>query len=425
MFVNKSHALAYSLHTVRTAWLAKNYPAEYMTATMNSYVGGSSGSDRIKAYIVACKEKQIDVLPPSINHSRANFSTDGKSIRFGFAGLRGMGSSSALVIEERDEHGEFSNYSDFLYRMGRYRRLDKRMLEALIYAGVLDEYPGSRQAKLSAMPATLEYIKSAKTIGKQQYTLFDVLDTVTGSEKSERKYLQFAYDEKVPEMDKQLLLAKENEYAGFYITGHPLDEYASVLNERDITHIANIVSPVDEDEELEEVSARSYRKKEYFNVAGVVRDFEVKYTKDGKKFFTFTIEDQTGSLKMVYFNRGGDAGAEEMIYNGSLLYCRCGVKRDDFGVSAEVYELTRISSYIALIQAKTVRILLNGEEGDAGRYEDGMKVLENMRRGSAWVVFEDTQSNTSTSFPRKLKLSLQGYIDLQRIFGKNNVLTEF
>lgn len=228
---NKSHAVAYSMHTVRTAWLARYYFPEYMTAVLNANI---KKADEIRGYISVCKQHDLAVLPPSINESESNFSTNGETIRFGLGGLKNVGSVSSSIINERNSNGKYVNYKEFIYRMVN-SKLNSRALESLIYAGCLDEVDlSTRQAKINALENTTKLLSDLRKVSSNRYTLFNIC----GGNPS--NYLNLDIMNSV-EMDKKDLLFHENEVAGFYMSGHPMDEYKDLLSKSTVKKIFNIV----------------------------------------------------------------------------------------------------------------------------------------------------------------------------------------
>ena len=131
---NKSHAAAYAVVAYRTAYLKYFYPKEFLAGILNDRI---DKIEEISKYIAYMKEKNIEVLPPDINKSKAIFSVQGNGLRFGLGALRGVGQAPIEgVINERNEHGEFKDFADFALRCAKY--VNKRIVESLIYAGAFD-----------------------------------------------------------------------------------------------------------------------------------------------------------------------------------------------------------------------------------------------------------------------------------------------
>lgn len=274
---NKSHAGGYAEISIRTAWLAFYYPTEYMCATLNSFI---TKSDKIKTYISVCKKKNIEVLPPHVNVSRQAFTVDEEAIRFGLMGIKNMGKTSTLIIAERDERGEFLSFQDFAERMSKFQKVDKGVLEALVYSGAVDNFPGTRKAKILTIPRILGVAKVEKKVyNSPQISLFE-----WATEEKKQDIVDKLNDDKrvdipdIPEFDKRYKLEKENEYAGFYVTEHPLDDYSPLLTKEGVYEVG-LITPSD-DSETDEENENSYSLDgEKIKIAGIVKDVKTYYTK--------------------------------------------------------------------------------------------------------------------------------------------------
>jgi DNA polymerase-3 subunit alpha len=411
--VNKSHAVAYSMHSARTAWLSYYYPVEYMAATMNSYIGSSNGSDRIRSYIVACKKRGIDILRPSINFSQAKFTPEKGNIRFGLGSLRNMGAGSEMIIRERNARGEFKSYGDFLYRMGSYERIDKRMLQSLIYAGVLDDYEGTRQDKINAMEQTLKYIKKVKGLGNEQTSIFDVLDELNGTTNCERDFLSLNIPVTGMEMPKQELLSNEHMYAGFFISGHPLDEYEKDLAWAGTRNIGDLIG-TDEDGEQHDVPRYTVR------VAGVVRDLKKRISqKSNRAFYTFSIEDTTGTLKAVDFNKEGSDEKDEILQEGNVIMADGRLKEDNFGIQLTCNSVTSISSIQGLSNELEYCVEFTGTTEEKNSQLHEVKNFFKRRKGTQSVY--SVKNGKQHVVVSNVYVGIEGIMFLQNIFGKHSV----
>lgn len=293
---NKSHAVGYSLISVMNAYLACYYPVETMCEILNSY----KNADRIKQFIGVCKTRGIKVLSPDVNASGTVFTVEGDCIRFGFAGLKNMGKSGMLIIEERNQRGMFKSLFDFVQRMALYQKIDKRMIEALIYSGTLDCFEGTRKEKLAILDILLGIASSTKELKKERMVpLFNALAF------QPTKQLLIT-SKPLGEIDFQTKLLREKEYTGFYVTGHPIDQYQSVLSRLNIDDLHKINVFLEEENETvisegEEVVKK--RKNTKTSLVGAVQEIEMFITKRGEQMASFEIEDETGSIKAVMFPR--------------------------------------------------------------------------------------------------------------------------
>lgn len=292
---NKSHAAGYAYVSAITAYLNFYYPVETMTATLNSF---KNKADRIKQFIGVCKARGIEVLPPNVNSSKTDFTVEDGKIRFGFSGLRNMGKSGQFIIEEREQRGEFKSLFDFVQRMALNQKVDKRMMESLIYSGSLDEFEGTRKEKLFLLDSLLGIATVTKELKKERMT--SILSTLTFVP-IQQHILQAP---PVGELEFSTKMMKEKEYTGFYVTGHPIDQYLPKLSKVHINGLNKIHAFVSEEEEVirsdGEVVERQ-KKEMDTRLVGVVQEMELFLTRKGEQMASFEIEDETGVIKAVMF----------------------------------------------------------------------------------------------------------------------------
>lgn len=259
---NKAHAASYGYVAYKTAYMKANFPATYMAAVLT---GAYGDVDEIGQYIAECSRMGIDVLPPDVNESFGNFSVikgsglDAKGepmkdkIRFGLYSIKNFGEGIAnVIIEERTKNGKFKTLEDFLNRI-KDKNLNKKSLEALIKSGAMDEY-GDRGVMLTNLPDLLEYNKEQQSLAQNQDSLFGSLlgaeaTSASGAASWEKgtKYgphLRLREEGKATQAEK---LGWEKELLGLYVSGHPLDKYANILQKREM-NIAKAKEVILEDE---------------------------------------------------------------------------------------------------------------------------------------------------------------------------------
>ena len=178
---NKSHAAAYAVVSYQTAFLKYYYPVEYMAALMTSVIENPS---KVAAYIYACRQMNIKILPPDINRGYADFSVDEGNIRYGLAAIKSIGKPVIqTIVEERKEYGEFKNLEDFISRMSTREALNKRAIENFIKAGALDCLGGTRKQFMSIYIQIVDHVNQEKKYSMTgQMSLFDL---VSEEEKSD------------------------------------------------------------------------------------------------------------------------------------------------------------------------------------------------------------------------------------------------
>lgn len=281
---NRSHSAAYSVVAYQTAYLKANYPAEYMASVLTHNM---SNIDKISFFMEECKKMGIDVLGPDINESNTFFDVNrsGK-IRFGLGAIKGTGDAAVdSIIQERNTHGAFSNIFEFAKRVN-LRAVNKKTFEALAYAGAFDSLGDLHRAQYFFSPENenINLIEKAIKYGNNykaeqetsQASLFG------GSAAVEMPLPKVPACEPWSDIEK---LKYEKEVVGFYISGHPLDQYKLELENFCTCQV---------DQYLD------YKGKD-INVAGIVSKTTVRQTKTGKTFALFSIEDYSGSIDMALF----------------------------------------------------------------------------------------------------------------------------
>lgn len=336
---NKSHAGGYAEIAIRTAYLSYHYPNEWMAATLNSFI---TNSDRIKKYMEVCNRKGISVLPPDVNKSREFFTVDGNAILFGLKGVKNLGKITEKIIEERDQRGQFKDFQDFAERMAVYHKVDKRVLEALVYSGTVDRFAGTRNAKLAMIPLILD----SASIEKKNHQVGQ-LDLLSLEEFQDFKKVETP---DIPEMGNQFMLKKEKEFAGFYITDHPVNEYKSFLETQNISLIgelfeeteADAISDVEVEEEavVTEENINSFVGK-VVCVAGVLNEIEMKTS----NFYVFQIDDPSGTIRATIFSDFIEDNQSTMVED-RVVIVRGVLGYNDFGYQLNVDKIEDVKELI-------------------------------------------------------------------------------
>lgn len=273
---NKSHSAAYALVAWQTAYLKAHYPAEFMAAMLTSIMD----TPKVATYIELCRRMGIKILPPDINASSAYFSVDGAAIRFGLAAVRNVGETAIEnVARIREDGGPFSSLSDFCRRVDM-RVVNRRVIESLIKCGAFDSFGAKRSQLLAVLPQTImEAAQQQKDAVSGQMGLFS-------DETIEETGMMQLPD--IPEVPKAELLNWEKEATGFYITGHPLDQYASKLE--NLPRIGSL-------------QPDAVRDKQVVRIGGMLTEAKRITTKKGDTMCFATVEDFTDSVEVTVFPR--------------------------------------------------------------------------------------------------------------------------
>ena len=292
---NKSHAAAYSLVAYRTAYLKAHYPPEFMAAAMTNEM---DNTDKLSKVLEEAQSMGLEVLPPSINRSQAHFTVEEDEegeyrVRFGLAAIKNAGEKAIdALIDAREEHGPFDSIFDLTKNVD-LGTVNKRTLEALAQAGALDDLEGHRAQLVEIMDTAVRYgqkVQHDRAAG--QNSLFGNGDA--GTE---------AMQPGLPDVEtwaKSKRLKAEHEVLGFYVSGHPLDEFRA---EADAFATAHFGEPEQLEQVIEQAAGGDGRSRGPVRTfCGIITDVDRNTTKSGKPIAFAKIEDFTGQGEMVVFS---------------------------------------------------------------------------------------------------------------------------
>ncbi len=277
---NKSHSAAYAVIAYQTAYLKAHYPVEFMAALLSCEM---ENTDKVVKHIVECRERGIEVLPPDINSSTRGFTVDGNKIRFGLAAVKNVGINAIdSIITVRLEQGTFIALLDFCKKVD-LRKVNKKVLESLIKCGSFDSLNVKRSQLLAVLEEVVEKAQSfQKDIANSQLSIFTSLNEQAPD--GEIDSIQYP---DIPELEKQEMLSFEKECLGFYITGHPLDNYLDTLRKFATIDALEVNATEEESEVI---------------IGGVVRSIKEIKTKKGDIMAFVTLEDLTGFVELTVFS---------------------------------------------------------------------------------------------------------------------------
>ncbi|MGQ0529479.1 MAG: DNA polymerase III subunit alpha [Panacagrimonas sp.] len=216
---NKSHAAAYALVSYQTAWLKTHYPAEFMAAVMSCDM---DHTETVVAMLAECRRMKLEVLPPDINRGQFRFTVPRPDqIIYGLGAIKGVGEAAlAGIIAERQDRGPFRDLFDFCHRID-LKKANKRVLEALIYSGALDGFGLNRASLIKNLPKALAMAEAAShSASSGQNDMFGMGTTEVARVEAEV----------APELSQAERLEFERQTLGFYLSGHPIEAYADVID---------------------------------------------------------------------------------------------------------------------------------------------------------------------------------------------------
>ena len=301
---NKAHAVSYAIVAYRTAYMKRHWPREYMAALITSVLQDSA---KVAEYIAECRESGIRLLPPDVNESEADFTVVGGDLRFGMAAVKNVGRGFvSRLVAERERNGRFSALDEFCRRMYG-QDLNRRAIESLIRAGAFDSLGHSRRALLQALEGVLDAVSSAgrKNVAGQM-DFFDL-----GGEAEPAAGMRLP---DVAEFPPDELMRMEREMTGLYLSGHPMDAYRERANRLGAVSIGQILSDFSA-----EGGPRRFADGQNVLVAGIVGAHRTRATRNNSMMAYVTLEDDSGSLELVVFQRALDSGGGYIRDNAALL----------------------------------------------------------------------------------------------------------
>lgn len=295
---NKSHSVAYSVVAYRTAYLKYYYPVEFMAAQITSFMGRMS---QVSLYVEECKRLGIEILPPDINKSFKKFTVEDGKIRFGLKAIKNVGENFIdAVVEAREKGGDFKDLSDLVKRVAEINpsAINKRALEYLIKCGGVDCFEGNRAQYLAIHEKTVDNALGVlKNNVSGQFSLFE-----SNSLKEELPNIK--------DFNSKVKLEFEKEILGIYVSGHPLDDYASLINRLTTTNSSLII---------EEYNINSNLNIRNLKIAGIIKNKRNLITKNKKMMAFATLEDLLGAMDLVVFPNVYEKYSDILVENNVVL----------------------------------------------------------------------------------------------------------
>jgi DNA polymerase-3 subunit alpha len=301
---NKSHSAAYAVVAYQTAWLKANHPVEFLAASLSNEL---ANTDKIQIFINECKHMGIAVLPPDINGSGVRFSVDNGKIRFGLAAIKNVGEVAVQsIIEIRKEDGPFQSFADFCDRIDT-RVVNRKVIECLVKCGAFDSLGETRKQVFDAIEYEMNRASSvARDRERGQAALFDVEPV--------HARRQAASKGSAEEWPQSEMLAYEKELLGFYVSGHPLSKYESVLRRYELASTAQLA-------QLQEGQAT--------RLGGIISKMQVRFTKQNKSMAILTVEDLDGAAEVVVFPDAYARCAQHLKVDAPIFICGSVTLKED------------------------------------------------------------------------------------------------
>ncbi len=355
---NKSHSAAYALVSYQTLWLKAHYPAAFMAAVLSADM---DNTDKVVTLIDECRTMRLEVRPPTVNASEWQFTiADDRALIYGLGAIKGVGEGAILALQEaRQAGGPFRDLWDFCRRID-LQKMNRRVLEALVRSGALDELGANRATLMQHLPLAIRLAEQHKVSHSSgQVDLFGLLEeTATGPDP------QLA-GQVWGEWEEEERLQGEKETLGLYLTGHPVNRFEPELN----ALMGNRLNVL-----LSTPKGRGDREKR--TVAGLVVGVRHGKTPRGR-MASLVLDDRTGRLEVTVFSELYDQ-FRDLLAVDRLLVIAGTLNFDEF---RDAWSL-RASEVQTLEQAREKaadHLLLNLDLGAAKRHKKGTEILQQLR----------------------------------------------
>ena len=394
---NKSHSAAYAILVMRTAYLKAYYPHEYMAAVLSSYMGNA---DKLIKYIASCTHSNIPVLPPDINSSNLEFTPLDEGIRFGLAGVRGVGGAVAeAIIAERNANGRYTSLHDFVNRLDT-KCYNRKTLEALIKAGAFDSTGYTRKQLMYFIEETPLLESASKRQRDRDAGQVSMFDMFAGVEDS-------GFTEDIPpadgvEWDKRTLLAYEKEILKIYVSDHPLRPFEGALRRITKYHLGDLA------EHKGDIASGIF--------AGLITSVGVKLTKKGKKMANFVLEDTTGHVEGVCFKYDD---FQDALQEDAIVKIKGKFEHSERGDQIMAFEVERLELDEANAGPSHLEIKLESSDFNAATSAQLQKILQS-HPGRDAVVLRVQQADG-----RKFRAELPGTVDVTNNLLYSEILDLF
>ncbi|MCW8887019.1 MAG: DNA polymerase III subunit alpha, partial [Motiliproteus sp.] len=399
---NKSHSAAYALVSYQTAWLKNYYPAPFMAAVMSSDM---QNTDKVVIFIEECRTMGLPLVLPDVNSGEFMFAVnDAGEIVYGLGAVKGVGEGPIeAIVQARQEDGPFTDLFDFCDRVG-VKNINKRVLEALVRCGALDNIGPSRAVLMQAIP---DAVKAADQNARNQDSgIGDLFGSIVDSGPAQDSDVYETY-RGVHELTPKEQLRGEKETLGLYVTGHPIEEYEQELRKFVPNRLVDL-----------KPAPRQTQK-----MAGLVVDVRLRKTKRGDTLAFVTLDDRSARMEVTLF---GDTYEEhrELIAVDKVLVVEGEVSHDDYSGSLKVRGNRMLDIAAARrIFASHLELQLNAEDSKLLATLQGW--LESHRSEGVAVRIRyqrpDAVGLVQLGEQWQVRVSDELLLELQRLYGSERV----
>ena len=359
---NKSHSAAYALVSYQTAWLKAHYPAAFMAAVLSADM---DNTDKVVTLIDECGDMKLKILAPDVDNCDYRFTVkDEKAIYYGLGAIKGVGEGAIEgIVNERKAGGPYHDLFNFCRRVDLHK-INRRVLEALIRAGALDNLGANRASLMASLPTAIQLAEKHRNdhaVGQD--------DLFGGSAAADESPVQYV---EVQEWSEEERLVGEKETLGLYLTGHPIEQYQSELAKFTTARIVDLKPTKDQS----------------IVVAGLIVAMRSMKTRRGDKMAFVTIDDRSARIELAVFSDVFQK-YRDILAKDKLIVVQGEVSVDEYSggykMSAkEIYDIERARE----IHAKRLIIQLDSKHFGNGFIGSLAKTLTPFKEGSCPIAID-------------------------------------
>jgi DNA polymerase-3 subunit alpha len=402
---NKSHSAAYALVSYQTLWLKTHYPAEFMAAVMSADM---DNTDKIVTLVDECERMGLTILPPDLNAGGYKFTVDEEGrIVYGIGAIKGVGEGHIeAIIEAREKHSNFTDLFDFCAKVD-LKRVNKRVLEKLVYAGALDSLGPHRASLMATLPdaiAAADQHAKAESFG--QSDMFGLL--TTEPEQVKQAFIN------VPLWPEKVWLNGEKETLGLYLTGHPINQYLDEIRHYSTARLVDL---------------KPTNKEQVSFAVGLVLSVRVMTNKRGRRWAIVTLDDKSARIDVRFFPDLLEQ-YEELLQPDKILMISGQVSFDEFSGGNTISARDAMDIVQAREKnAKWIQIQLESSWCNASTIAKLQEVMQPYQGGScpvqAHVLHPDAEATLSFGAQWYVNPEDELLYELQQLLGKPQVKLEF
>jgi DNA polymerase-3 subunit alpha len=366
---NKSHSAAYALISYQTSWLKTHYPGEFMAAVLSADMGNT---EKIVLLLNECRNLGLKINPPDVNSSNYHFTVinniDGKNeILYGLGAIKGVGQAAVeAILDVRNTSGIFNSLFDLCKRIDIHK-INKRMLEALIYAGAMDKIGVNRASQITNLESML---KIADQYEKRKISgQIDLLNNSLFDEELENNIT-------ITDFSKDKRLKYEKDVLGFYLTGHPIEKFTSELSKFISSTIAELSAEIGK----------------IVLVAGFIKSLKLITTKSGNRLSIFNLEDITTSIEVSMFMENFTV-ARDFLIEDQLVIVEGEVIINTFSDNYRIRAIRVMNLEQARVIYAKCLVLNLDSDGLTNNVLQNLYLILNKHRGGNCPVFVDYNSD--------------------------------